>query len=174
MRSTVLWIVGEPGVGKTTFARTLLESRGTRAGENDSPKWTEFGATTTAAGWWRGGKFDGADTLAISQIKPAIEYLVSLCKTTSAVHVIDGDKLSNANAVKAVQDVGARMVCVYLHGQTVARERRLARSTTQNESWVKGRATKAERFFRSFPGEVISVCASDDMAGQLEMVRGWL
>lgn len=66
--------------------------------------------------------------------------------------VLDGDKLANAGAVALAREAGARVFCVHLVAPALAAERRKARGTKQNETWVKGRATKARRFFEAFEG----------------------
>lgn len=149
MRRMVLWIVGEPGIGKTTIARMLLESHWRRDLEIISPKWTGFGPDMCAAGWWRGEKFDGADTLPISQIKLALPYWRD--HMSHRVAVIDGDKLSNSGAVQVANEMGARMACVLLTGVSEAIDRRLVRGTAQNEKWIDGRRTKARNFHHRFP-----------------------
>lgn len=152
----VLWIVGEPGVGKTTVARALLESYGPKLTELRSPKFTRFGPpmidTVAAAGWWRGMPFDGADTLGISEIKSALAYWRDQL-TELPLAVFDGDKLASASAVECVRAAGARMVCFLLADELGASARRLQRGTHQNSIWVKGRRTKARNFYESFPGK---------------------
>lgn len=159
--STVLWIVGEPGIGKTTLARALIKSLTGKdiaptngAIEIAKPKWTLFPTPTpggiAAAGHWRGDKFDGADTLPISDIKPAMEYWRD-CLSDYSLTILDGDKLSTCGAVEVVRPVAKRTLCVLLTDDEItphiAAERRAARGTTQNATWVKGRKTKAENFF---------------------------
>lgn len=83
MSSKLVWIVGEPGVGKTTLAREILTCVAPPYVKEEiiNPKFTLFKdngeigdgeIVLAAAGFWRGNTFDGADTLPISQIKPAV------------------------------------------------------------------------------------------------------
>ncbi len=155
MNRTVIWIVGEPGVGKTTFARNLIASlcapEPTKV-ELQNPKWTIFDGKVAAAGWWRRGIFDGSDTLPINQIKPAIVFWA--CHLTSVPYaILDGDKLATTGAVAVAQERGARLVCFRLRGLVEAAQRRLERGSKQNESWIKGRRTKSRNFADRFPGE---------------------
>jgi ABC-type dipeptide/oligopeptide/nickel transport system ATPase component len=147
----VVWIVGEPGVGKTTLCRGLIRHFPATRHEISNPKWTVFGDKAAAAGFWRGDKFDGADTLPISQIKPAIAYIGTNLRHCEVI-LLDGDKLASANAVAAVKEMDASRLCYLLEDPEVAARRRCIRGTNQNETWVRGRATKARRFFESFDG----------------------
>lgn len=173
MRRTVVWFVGEPGIGKTTLARAYLATHGGTVWELKSPKWTGFGrlqATAAAAGWWRGETFDGADTLPISQIKPAMEHWATRLGDVP-IAVLDGDKLSNAGALETAQSQGARLVCVLIEGVDQAANRRTQRGMKQNEQWVAGRRTKAKRFFESFSGEAIRLAADEPVERMLDRLN---
>jgi hypothetical protein len=150
MTPMVIWLVGEPGVGKTTLARLFMEHWGTPV-EVPKPKWTLFGDRACAAGFWRGDKFDGADTLPISDIKPAMAYWAEHLKDRE-ITILDGDKLAHDGAVRIAEEAGANLFCFLLENPGVAAKRRLARGTTQNEAWVRGRATKSRNFYERFPG----------------------
>jgi hypothetical protein len=166
----VLWIVGEPGVGKTTIARALLLGYSDHPTfENQSPKWTGFGSAA-AAGWWRGEKFDGADTLAISQIKPAMTFWRDFLHHTE-VAIIDGDKLSNAGAVEVAREAGAKLICFLITGEEKAAERRGTRGTVQNATWVNGRRTKSKNFHDRFPGSKFSVDVSLGTDAIVQMMK---
>jgi len=167
---SVVWVVGEPGIGKTTFCRKLLASHGEAGPCVDS--WTTFGDECAAVGSWTGSKFDGGDTVPPSKILPALlvwrERLIS-----RKLVLFDGDKFANANAMKLVAASqclkghafaeASRLVCVFLVGPASAAAGRAARvaagAKPQNESWVKGRATKSARFAFAFEafGDVVAI-----------------
>jgi GTPase SAR1 family protein len=166
--STILWIVGEPGVGKTTIARQLLESYGPRGQEYVTPKWTRFG-NVAAAGWWRGGSFDGTDTLPISHIKLALPFYLNCIPCDLAV--LDGDKLANQGVVNVATEAGCRIICFHLTGPSLAIQRRIARGTVQRQSWVDGRRTKAQSFYNKFPATRFEVEVTPDTAPIVKLMR---
>jgi hypothetical protein len=126
----VLWIVGEPGIGKTCLARRILLEYGPPNAEVRKPKWTIFGwyarTDAVAVGTWRGDAFDGGDTVPIGDIKPALahwaEHFAGGRAPASPLVLFDGDKFANANAVYFVE-----------------------------------RRTKSARFAQEFPGLVVTL-----------------
>lgn len=156
MTPNLVWLVGEPGVGKTTLVRTLLRQQTTLFEEIIKPKFTLFfdskkQKAIAAAGFWRGNTFDGADTLPISQIKLAIQYWKDSLQDFP-ITILDGDKLANAGAVAVTKETSAVLHCFLLKDEDLAERRRFVRNTKQNAGWVKGRRTKAYNFWSAFSG----------------------
>lgn len=148
--STVLWLVGEPGAGKTTLAREFLEPEHKL---NPKPKWT-VGPTVVHAGHYTGAKFDGADTVPYNGANDALGFWREMLAKNAMLTVLDGDRFSNATALEFFKSYifRPRLVCVHLSlPDGVGGARRLARGSEQNETWVKGRVTKARNFFQGFP-----------------------
>lgn len=145
--TTVLFIVGPPGVGKTTAVRMML-------GENvtliEKPKWTIV-SNLAAAGHYTGKTFDGADSVPYNGVKEALAYWDEHLKWSKTFTVLDGDRFSYA-ASKAFFEQRADRVCAmyFSASDAVLAHRRAERGSNQNPAWVKGRVTKATKFFHSF------------------------
>jgi hypothetical protein len=172
--SAVLWLVGEPGVGKTTIARPLLGSYGAQTDVWRRPKFTVFGQIACAAGHWTGAPFDGADTVPVGDIKPAVGAWADLLAGKVRLTVFDGDKFSTASTVERVRArlPEARLVCAhFVATPDLAAERRLLRGSKQNEAWLKGRRTKSARFAEAFPGVVLTLDASKAPSALIEEIR---
>lgn len=161
----MIWLVGEPGIGKTTLARRLLGPSEIEL--VDRPKWTRT-RHTYAAGHYTGQTFDGADTLSYSGGAAALEWWAAA--PARPLTLLDGDRLSTGNAVTFVRALpNVWPLCVYLAApEGVAAGRRSLRGSNQNPTWLKGRATKSARFYESFPGKVLRL---DAMAAPAELCR---
>lgn len=149
---TVLFLVGPPGVGKTTLARALLERTDPNLHRYTStrPKWTIVPGLVVPrlvlAGHYVGGKFDGADTVPYNGVGEAIEDWGKKF-ALSPLTVLDGDRFSHEKAMVAFVSLGARAKVALLDGpDTLLFERRHKRGATQNAAWLKGRETKCRKF----------------------------
>jgi len=145
----VLFVLGPPGVGKTSAVRHLLEPNSVLV---ENPKWT-VGNKVVAAGHYKGHAFDGADTVPYNGVHDALMYWENFF-LDHKLTILDGDRFSYPNAREFFLS-RAEMVCAVLlraDDDNLAR-RRHERGSHQNQSyqsWLKGRATKSERFYNIF------------------------
>lgn len=145
-----LYVIGAPGVGKTTFVRTLI---GPGAGIITKPKWTvSADGRVLAAGHYTGGTFDGADTVAYNGVGAALDDLAA---RDHDFVIFDGDRFSYAAAAARVASMATAVRTVHLIASdaTLARQR-AARGTAQDEKWLRGRMTKVRNFAEVVPGRV--------------------
>src|SRR5690242_8502091 len=168
MTKTILWVVGEPGVGKTTLVRGLL---GPVVARIPKPKWT-YGSGVACAGSFTGGAFDGADTVPYNGAAEALVFWREAIK--EPLTIFDGDRFSNTKAVELF--AAHRRLCVLLAApEEVVAARRAARGTEQNASWVLGRKTKSRRFHARFPAEDRLVLEAGQSPDELLLcVKNWL
>jgi hypothetical protein len=153
----IAFIVGPPGVGKTTLVRSLLGMQGPALPFGgyltDRPKWTVC-EKICAAGHYIGEPFDGADTVPYNGVNEALAYW-DAALSRHPVTIFDGDRFSYE---KVMLWARARShVCVIsltLDDPTLV-SRRASRGSMQNPSWMVGRATKARRFAEAFDGIVL-------------------
>lgn len=173
----VVFVVGAPGAGKTTLVRSIL----TRACAKDpgklwdlvpKPKWTIVEGIC-AAGHYKGDKFDGADTIPYNGAADVFDYWFDYL--SHLVTFLDGDRLSDVNTLHRFRSTGADTRCISLVADAhLLAERRALRGSTQNAAWMKGRATKAQRFALNFPNSTLSMPASWTIEQQLAVVDDFL
>lgn len=149
MTKRALFIVGAPGVGKTSAVRLGL---GADPFTVPKPRWTigRDGAVW-AAGHYLGQTFDGADTVPYNGAREALTFWER--KATARLTIFDGDRFSNEAAIAHVEAAlgEANVLCVHLTaGGSVLDARRAARGSKQNASWMAGRVTKASNVATRF------------------------
>ncbi len=160
----VVWIIGDPGAGKTSIVRALLKEDswhgtvGSLTQVTQRPKWT-VGRYVVAAGHYTGEPFDGADTVPYNGAMDALEFWLDNFNSKS-VTILDGDRFSNGAALVFFKThvPEHQLVCVRVLAETeqLAAQRKARIAITgkeQNATWLKGRSTKVANFFDAFPGE---------------------
>lgn len=173
MMTVAVFIVGAPGCGKTTLVRALIDLRW--ATYSNNPKWTVSGRTA-AAGHYVGGLFDGADTVPYNGAAKAVEYWRARVAPFVDLTIFDGDRFSDEKSKLAIAAGASRCFCVHLICSDAAlAERRVKRGSAQNETWAKGRATKADRFASRFDDNDVLIVDADATEDEVaRQVRAFL
>ena len=141
----VLFLLGSPGVGKTSLARRLLWSGGREPTLLHRPKWS-FTDTVCAAGHYKGELFDGADTIPYSGAKEALERWSQMF-VTWPLTILDGDRMSTKGTLEFLDRYNVQRYAILLQASPLDLiARRQERGSNQNPAWIKGRETKSERF----------------------------
>lgn len=139
------YVVGEPGVGKTTLLRAL---RGNLLGVETSKPFAhvlyesigavELGRTE--------GTFAGTDRLSMN-VQPKVLEWASMPEYGDVFG--EGDRLANAKFFQGMKDLGYEMAIIHLRNPELAHRRRYRRNldlgTRQDPTWVRGRQTKVQR-----------------------------
>jgi P-loop Nucleotide Kinase3 len=161
-----LYLIGEPGSGKSTFMRALTDEaigvpyRKPVAHLLWNQHVVELGA--------RRGAFAGTDAMPMNVQPRAVAFLEAYpCDYWLA----EGDRLANDKFFTTVTEMGYQLNVVLIDpGEEVAARRRRQRAKfvgkTQNETWVVGRKTKTLRLAESWA----TFCIAGELAPE-EQVR---
>lgn len=150
MTPVILYVLGAPGVGKTTLVRTLLSYYSDDdpvLTQPPEPKWSLAG-DAVAAGHYSGKTFDGADTIPYNGARAALEYWAQTL-AESSLTILDGARFSTGPSLARLRELapGHAIVGVYLVATDAQLdERRAARGSNQNAAWIKGATTVARNF----------------------------
>lgn len=154
--SKILFVVGEPGVGKSALVTEAFESFGRAVVDH------------RAAGGpmrellWRGADligcelgrrtgepkpvFPGTDAMSQTAIVGVDQWLCDGADGLGVI-VLEGTRLANKRFVNAALAGGHQLQLFYLYGPPEASQRRKERGTKQDPRWVKGRQTAAQNFY---------------------------
>lgn len=155
MKARLVYVIGEPGAGKTTAVDAYCAAY--EPIDLDAPiphrAWMDDGDLAFVTLGRHRPPFSGTDTLAMN-VQPVATTWLSHPASPRLV-LAEGDRLGNAKFLNAMRDVGRDVTVVYLATDPdVAQARRTARSastgTEQNASWVAGRVTKVSRLVETF------------------------
>lgn len=147
---TLLYLVGAPGVGKTTLMAELTAS--CERQQHDKP----FAHDTLHHGprvvgmelGRRRDTFSGTDALAMSVQPLAIEWITGRIPGYQPHRLVlaEGARLATTGFLHAARAAGYRVILVHLDAPDATLDgRRADRGSDQNPAWMRGAATRARK-----------------------------
>lgn len=145
MSGRLVYLIGQPGAGKTTVADCMTETFARVDIDQPLPHRAWLNPDGTFAfvslGRHREG-FGGTDTLAMNVQPKVVDWLTS--PIAPRVVFGEGDRLGNLKFHDAMKAAGWDVTMVYLDTPDgEASVRRRDRGSNQDPTWVKGRISKA-------------------------------
>lgn len=175
---TVIAIGGEPATGKSTLMKALIAKLGTPNAERKAglmryrayPKHKAL----VLGGYEEEGGFPGTDRLAMNA-QPAAEMFITTLQTApqwdGTTVLFEGDRLFNAKFLRHIASRGARLfTLVLVSSQVQLALRHVLRADTQDETWLKGRATKVKNVTEQFGATRLEHNTPEDTRGICEQV----
>jgi len=150
MSKHMLYIYGEPGVGKSTLVTALIGQAEPET-TTEPFAWARFDNGVSYIGAFR-EEFPGTDALALDVQPKVIAWLESY-----GPHLVlaEGDRLANAKFFLGAQRLGYTLWPVQMVGKDLAAQRRRERAQAlgrkpQDAQWVRGRVTKCNALTKNF------------------------
>lgn len=151
MTTRFLYVIGEPGVGKSTLVRSALGPFLQELGREGAPFEVWAGRVNDCSLAYLGNPHDpvfpGTDRLSMSVAPAVITWLRHVNDGRYDVILGEGDRLTSVTLFHAVAGMGYDVVvvpCTSIHAadRREARRRTLPAGKAQHAAWVAGRVTK--------------------------------
>lgn len=143
----LLYLIGQPGSGKTTLVREALRGVTCYEAVGGVPRivyWARGQCSGAQLGVAR-ERFGGTDALAMNAQPAVVAWLLADVVNGSVgmpAIIAEGDRLANSKFFEAVSHAFALRVVLLDTPDDVAAARRAARGSSQSDTWIKGRQTK--------------------------------
>lgn len=143
----LLYLIGEPGVGKSAVMAELVKGRRRRLMLKPFAH-TVYEDGLVQLGRERANGFSGTDALSMSVSPTAIAALQAHYWPRI---VAEGDRLAHGKFFDAAKEAGYHLEVVLLEApQFILTKRRQARGSNQDATWLQGRATKVANVARDY------------------------
>lgn len=171
-----LYVIGAPGVGKSTALLHLFPCmKGSAAHavpEYPLLKLTALGPGTAMLGVWR-NDFPGTDGLSMAVLPQAVEW-ARCAPALPKILIGEGQRLANLRFLVELHDrPDVELTVVYLYAKAEEMTKRRAHRT-QNQQWVKAASTRAFNVMRQCDEYGITTMPLNTEGAPPHAVAAWM
>ncbi len=154
---SLVYLVGPPGVGKSTVMAALTEKCGRAPMRHGQVKYDALyrdpaGVVGVELGCRR-EMFSGTDALGMAVNPHAVDWITS---TDERMVLGEGARLANARFLRAAVSAGFAVHLVHLSADPgTLGERRSARGSSQSPTWVRGAETRARNIMKTMESDAL-------------------
>lgn len=155
---TLVYVTGEPGVGKSTLMGQLTGGwKRTHRPRPGRDLLTYNGLTMAVELGRHRPDYPGTDALPMNAVTACERYVQGPAKGETDLLLGEGARLANARFLTAAVAAGWTVHLVHMLNPRAAAQRRADRGSHQAPAWVRGRATAARRL-AAHPPPGVEVC----------------
>jgi uridine kinase len=145
----VIAIGGEPGSGKSTLMKKLIEVFEVEPKYNEVKlvPYLQKGNVYVLGKYEEGEVFSGTDRMSMAVQPEAIKFLSTL--PSDAVVLYEGDRLFTSSFLEHCLDMYDLNIIYLQTKKEVRQERYKDRGSDQNETWLQGRETKIANILKN-------------------------
>jgi hypothetical protein len=174
----LIYVIGYPGVGKSTAVAQALQTLGYLAGvQHEQPiphiAWHNEKSSIINELGRRRDNFSGTDALALNIQPKATAWLE---QRPDGTFIAEGDRLANGKFFDVASRTCERFVIAHIDAPLEIAQTRAQRRAerlniaTQNDSWWRGRATKVTNLVSAYRDRVVTIDAQRprlEIAGEI-------
>lgn len=168
----VVAIIGEPGTGKSTIVRKIIEGMPLLPFKEGLLRgvWSKSMNLYVFGSYDPDEKFPGTDRLSMA-VQPDASRFLEFVRTTNPLILFEGDRLGNAKFLEFCQMI-ADVKLFHISAEPAAKnERRRFRGDTMKESFLKGRVTKIANLITDFEHQTLRNNHPGDLEKNAVIIR---